>query len=191
MAEARHLLRQESYRLFRRCAARARFNRHSRAVCRRQGETDLDADRYHARFHRGQLPATAGHAGHRLHQRRPAGSEDLFFKGSARFSRLPGGQPARVPRTGNLGAAHLVRLRETPAGTDSTAKFRSYDRLAERGKRPLAKTRGCPNFLGPDSPLREFEPPRREASIAAALPDEAKTIARNASHVAARNSQIL
>src|SRR5580704_16067319 len=176
MAEARHLLREKSHRLFRRCAACTRFNCHSRAVCRRQGETGLDADRYRARIHRRQLPAAAGHAGCRLHKRRPARGEDLLFQGSARFSRLPGGQPARLPRAGNLGAAHLVRLRETPAGTDANAKFRSYDRMAERGMRPLAKARGCPTFLESDLLLREVEPARREASIAAALPEEAKTI---------------
>ncbi len=148
MAEARHLLRKESYRLLRRRAPRTRFNRHSRAVRRCQRETDLDANRYYAGFHRGECAAEAGHAGRGLRKRCAGRSKNLFFQGSARFSRLPGGQPAGVPRAGNLGAAHLVRLCETAVGTDAKPKFWSYDRLAERGTSSIAKARGCRRFLG-------------------------------------------
>ena len=90
---------------------------HSLALCRPQGATDLDADRYCARVHRRQSAAAAGHAGRCLRAQRPARGEDLLFQGSAGLSRLPGGKPARLPRAGDFGAAFIVtpHTRQTPA----------------------------------------------------------------------------
>src|SRR5579875_3557734 len=78
------------------------------AICRAQGRSDLDPRRYRACVHRRQSPASAGDAGRCLRGQCPGRGADLLFQGTARFSCLPGGQQAGLPRAGSLGASGAV-----------------------------------------------------------------------------------
>src|SRR6478609_4369087 len=97
MAKARDLFGQESDRLLRRRAPRARGDGDSSAFPRGIGQTDLDADRYRARFHRVKSEAAAGYDGDILPARRPRRSAHLLLQGFARVPHMYGSLTGIVP----------------------------------------------------------------------------------------------